>query len=42
MVGAIGGAIHGLSAFPPHAVEVIDAQGLALADLADSLLALRR
>ncbi|MCW2896220.1 MAG: ADP-ribosylation/crystallin, partial [Actinomycetia bacterium] len=42
MAGAIGGAIHGLAAFPAHAVEVIDAQGLALADLADSLLALRR
>jgi ADP-ribosylglycohydrolase len=41
MAGAIGGAIHGLAAFPPHAVEVIDAQGFALADLADSLLALR-
>jgi hypothetical protein len=39
---AIGGAAHGLSAFPPHAVAVIDAQGLGLADLADSLLALRR
>ena len=39
MAGAIGGAVHGLAAFPPHAVEVIDAQGLALADLADSLLA---
>jgi ADP-ribosylglycohydrolase len=42
MAGAIGGAVHGLSAFPSHAVEVIDAQGLGLADLADSLLALRR
>ena len=42
MAGAIGGACHGLSAFPPHAVAVIDAQGLGLADLADSLLALRR
>jgi ADP-ribosylglycohydrolase len=42
MAGAIGGAAHGLSAFPPHAVAVIDAQGLGLADLADSLLALRR
>ncbi|MGH3207306.1 MAG: ADP-ribosylglycohydrolase family protein, partial [Trebonia sp.] len=42
MAGAIGGAVHGLAAFPPHAVEVIDAQGLALAELADSLLALRR
>ncbi len=42
MVGAIGGAAHGLSAFPPHAVAVIDTQGFGLADLADSLLALRR
>jgi ADP-ribosylglycohydrolase len=41
MAGAIGGAVHGLTAFPPPAVEVIDAQGFALADLADSLLALR-
>jgi len=41
MAGAIGGAIHGLAAFPAHAVEVIDAQGLGLAALADSLLALR-
>jgi ADP-ribosylglycohydrolase len=41
MAGAIGGAAHGLSAFPPHAVAVIDAQGLGLADLADSLLELR-
>ncbi len=42
MAGAIGGAVHGRAAFPPHAVEVIDAQGLALADLADSLLAQRQ
>jgi ADP-ribosylglycohydrolase len=42
MAGAIGGAVHGLAAFPAHAVEVIDAQGLALGDLADSLLAVRR
>jgi ADP-ribosylglycohydrolase len=42
MAGAVGGAVHGLSAFPPHAVAVIDAQGLGLADLADSLLELRR
>jgi ADP-ribosylglycohydrolase len=42
MAGAIGGAVHGLSAFPPHAVEVIDAQGFALAELADSLLAQRQ
>jgi ADP-ribosylglycohydrolase len=41
MAGAIGGAVHGLAAFPAHAVEVIDAQGLGLAALADSLLALR-
>ena len=41
IAGAIGGAVHGLAAFPPHAVEVIDAQGFALAELADSLLALR-
>jgi len=42
MAGAVGGAAHGLSAFPPHAVAVIDAQGLGLAELADSLLRLRR
>jgi ADP-ribosylglycohydrolase len=41
MAGAVGGAVHGVAAFPPPAVEVIDAQGFALADLADSLLALR-
>ena len=42
MTGAVAGACHGLSAFPAHAVKVIDAQGLALADLADSLLELRQ
>jgi ADP-ribosylglycohydrolase len=42
MAGAIGGAVHGLAAFPPYAVKVIDAQGFALAGLADSLLALRQ
>jgi ADP-ribosylglycohydrolase len=42
MAGAIGGACYGLAAFPPHAVRVIDAQGLGLTELADSLLALRR
>jgi ADP-ribosylglycohydrolase len=42
MAGAIGGAVHGLAAFPRPAVEVIDAQGYALAELADSLLELRR
>jgi ADP-ribosylglycohydrolase len=41
IAGAVGGAVHGLAAFPPHAVEVIDAQGFALAELADSLLAQR-
>lgn len=42
IAGAIGGAVHGLAAFPPYAVEVIDAQGFALAELADSLLAQRQ
>ena len=38
MTGAIVGACHGASAFPP---EAIDAQGLGLAALAGELLALR-
>jgi ADP-ribosylglycohydrolase len=42
MAGAIGGACHGLTAFPAHAVATIDAHGFALAALADSLRALRR
>jgi ADP-ribosylglycohydrolase len=42
MTGAVAGACHGLAAFPPQAVEVIDAQGLGLTDLADSLLELRQ
>jgi hypothetical protein len=42
MAGAIGGAVHGLAAFPPAAVEVIDAQGLALGGLADALLVARQ
>jgi hypothetical protein len=42
MAGAIGGALHGLAAFPRHAAEVIDGNGLDLAGLADSLLELRR
>jgi ADP-ribosylglycohydrolase len=42
IAGAIGGACHGLAAFPPHAAGVIDAQGLGLRGLADSLLALRK
>jgi len=41
MAGAIAGACHGRAAFPVAAVGVIDAQGFALADLADSLLARR-
>jgi ADP-ribosylglycohydrolase len=41
MAGAIAGACHGLGAFPPGAVAVIDAQDLGLAALADDLLALR-
>jgi ADP-ribosylglycohydrolase len=41
MAGAIAGACHGLGAFPPEAIAVIDAQHLDLAPLADDLLALR-
>ncbi|TVZ02556.1 ADP-ribosylglycohydrolase family protein [Trebonia kvetii] len=41
IAGAVGGACHGLAAFPPLAASVIDAQGLGLRGLADSLLALR-
>ena len=41
MAGAIAGACHGRAAFPAHAVAVVDAQGFALANLADSLLARR-
>jgi ADP-ribosylglycohydrolase len=42
MAGAIAGACHGVAAFPPEAIAVIDAQGLGLAALADDLSALRR
>jgi ADP-ribosylglycohydrolase len=42
MAGAIAGACHGQSAFPPHAIAIIDAHGFALPALADALLALRR
>ena len=42
MAGAVAGACHGLDAFPPEAIAVIDAHGLDLAGLADDLLALRR
>jgi ADP-ribosylglycohydrolase len=41
MAGAIAGACHGVSAFPPQAIAVIDAQDLDLASLASALLALR-
>jgi ADP-ribosylglycohydrolase len=41
MAGAIAGACHGLPAFPPEAVAVIDAHDLGLAALAGDLLALR-
>ena len=42
MAGAIGGACHGLAAFPPHAIETVDRNGLDLMGLADSLLELRK
>jgi ADP-ribosylglycohydrolase len=41
MAGAIAGACHGQSAFPPHAIATIDAHGHALPALGDALLALR-
>jgi ADP-ribosylglycohydrolase len=41
MAGAIAGACQGVTAFPPAAIAVIDAQGLGLAELADDLYALR-
>jgi ADP-ribosylglycohydrolase len=42
MAGAIGGACHGLAAFPPDAIATMDAHGLELAELADSLYQLRK
>jgi ADP-ribosylglycohydrolase len=42
MAGAIAGACHGLTAFPPSAIETVDGNGLGLAALADSLLQLRK
>ena len=42
MAGAVAGACHGQSAFPPHAIAAIDAHGFALPALADALLALRK
>jgi ADP-ribosylglycohydrolase len=41
MAGAIAGACHGVTAFPPEAIAVIDAQGLDLTALADDLYAMR-
>jgi ADP-ribosylglycohydrolase len=41
MAGAISGACHGVTAFPPAAIAVIEAQDLGLAALADDLYALR-
>ena len=41
VAGAIAGACHCHSAFPPHAIAIIDAHGFALTALADELLALR-
>jgi ADP-ribosylglycohydrolase len=37
MAGAIGGACHGVRAFPASAIATIDAQDLDLASLADAL-----
>jgi len=41
MAGAVAGACHGVGAFPPTALAVIDAQDLGLTALADDLYALR-
>ncbi len=41
MAGAIAGACHGVGAFPPEAIAVIDTQDLGLPGLAGDLLALR-
>lgn len=41
MTGAVAGACHGVGAFPPDALAVIDAQGLGLTALAGDLYALR-
>ena len=38
----VAGACHGLTAFPPSAIETVDGNGLGLAGLADSLLQLRK
>ena len=41
MAGAVGGACHGLEAFPASAVRTMDGNGLRIAQLAEALLALR-
>jgi ADP-ribosylglycohydrolase len=41
IAGAVAGACHGVAAFPPRALAVVDAHGLGLAALADDLYALR-
>jgi ADP-ribosylglycohydrolase len=41
IAGAVAGACHGVDAFPPQALAVVDAHGLGLAALADGLYALR-
>ncbi len=41
ITGAVAGACHGVAAFPPQALAVVDAHGLGLAALADDLYALR-
>jgi ADP-ribosylglycohydrolase len=41
IAGGVAGACHGVDAFPPQALAVVDAHGLGLAALADGLYALR-
>ncbi|HME67544.1 MAG TPA: ADP-ribosylglycohydrolase family protein [Streptosporangiaceae bacterium] len=41
IAGSVAGACHGVAAFPPQALAVVDAHGLGLAALADDLYALR-
>ena len=41
MAGAVAGACHGVEAFPPDALAIIDAHGLDLPALADDLYDLR-
>jgi ADP-ribosylglycohydrolase len=41
LAGAVGGACHGLEAFPASAVRAVDGNGLRIAQLAEALLKLR-